>query len=113
MQDIFDAAYARHAEGMRAALLDARDHIGAYLAAAFANLTPRLTYSAVAEVLCEAETEVSGGRYQEVIAFNLWKRGIGHIPVGPRLTPPDEDSHAHSVRTEVPAHRCRARKQRC
>ncbi len=113
MQDIFDAAYAEHAEEMREALLEARDFIGTYLAVTFSKLTPRLRYRDVAEALLEAEQEVSGGVYQEVLAYNLMRRGIGQVKVGPRLKPPDEDSHAFSERTEVPARSCRARKQRC
>ena len=83
------------------------------MAVTFSKLTPGLRYRDVAEAFLEAEQEVSGGLYQEVLAYNLMRRGIGQVKVGPRLTPPDEDSHAHSVRTEVPAHRCRARKRRC
>ena len=115
MQDIFDEVFENHPDEMREALADARDFIGVYLATAFSKLTPQLTYYDVADALQEAEQEVSGGRYQEVVAFNLWQRGIGQIPVGPRLTPPDEASHAFSVRTDVPGkpmHRCRRRKRR-
>ncbi|MCP5083262.1 MAG: hypothetical protein GY948_16355, partial [Alphaproteobacteria bacterium] len=89
MQDVFDERYATHSEEMRTALLEARDHIGTYLAVSFSKLTPTLRYRNVAESLLEAEFEVSGGEYQEILAHNLWRRGIGVVPVGPRLTPPD------------------------
>jgi len=102
MQGIFDEVFAAHPDEMREALMHARDHIGTYLAVTFSKLTPRLTYRDVADAIRETELEVSGGRYARIVAANLWKRGIGHVPVGPRLTPPDEDSHAFSVRTEVP-----------
>ncbi len=116
LQDDFDALYARHAEEVREALLEARDFVGTYLATTFSKLTPQLHYRDVAECLMEAEREVSGGRYSEVLGYNLMRRGIGQVPVGPRLTPPDDDSHAFSIRTEVPPYETcsrRRRRRRC
>jgi hypothetical protein len=113
LQDDFDEVYQQHSEEMREALLEARDFIGTYMAVTFSKLTPMLRYRDVAEALLEAEQEVSGGVYQEVLVYNLMRRGIGEVRVGPRVTPPGEESHAFSVRTEGPAYGCRTRRQRC
>lgn len=115
LQGDFDKVYARHPEEMRQAFLEARDFVGTYLATTFSKLTPQLHYRDVAESLIEAEEEISGGRYAELLGYNLMRRGIGQVPVGPRLTPPDEESHAFSIRTEVPpepACQCRRRRRR-
>ncbi len=112
MQGIFDELYASYPGDVREALEDARDYIGTYLATTFQKITPQLTYADIAEALMEAEQDVTGGVFENVFAFNLHKRGIGYVEVGPRLTPPDEDSHAFSARTELPEFRCRHKRRR-
>ncbi len=112
LQDHFHRAYADHPEEMRVALLEARDFIGSYMAASFAKLTPRLDYADVAATLMGAEREVSGGHYASILGHNLARRGIGHVRVGPRLKPPDDDSHAFSARTDTLIPPCRARGHR-
>ena len=106
MQALFDRVYAREPEAVTAALLDARDHIGLYLAATFRQLSPQLRYFDVASALLVAERQVTDGRYAEIVRENLARRGLFDIPVGPRLSPPDENSHAFSARTVVPHGPC-------
>lgn len=102
MQGLFDDAYAQDPVGMTEALLEARDIVGLCLAAAFRMLTPDLSYRDVGEALLAAEEQVTGGKWHGIVWENLARRGIFHVPVGPRLKPPDEDSHMVSPRTEVP-----------
>ena len=51
------------------------------------------------------DRELSGGRYRQAIINSLLWRDIGSAAVGPRLAPPDAESHARSARTLVPEHR--------
>jgi hypothetical protein len=111
MQAIFDEAYAREPVAMTQTLVDARDHVGLYLAAAFRMLTPDLRYVDVGNALLDADREVTGGRYVEIIYDNLERRGIFGIPVGPRIGEPDEHSHMFSDRTAVPARFHRRRRK--
>jgi hypothetical protein len=104
IQALFDQAYARDSGGFRRALLDTRDLLGVTLAEAFTRLSPHsLNYDDFGAALLDADLEVTGGRHQRLISANLLWRGIGLIRVGPRLTPPDESSHAFSSRTAMPA----------
>ncbi len=104
IQEGFDRAFAREPEGLREAFRDARDYTGHALAAAWRRLSPdHLDYADVLEALLDADRELSGGRFQRLIGRNFWLRDIGEVAVGPRLTPPDENSHAHSSRTMTPA----------
>lgn len=103
IQSRFDQAYGLDPAGFRAALVDARDQLGAYLAGAWQRLAPhRLHYSAVGAALLAVDRELGGGRYQRLIRRNVGLRGIGSVRVGPPLAPPAEDSHAISARTLVP-----------
>jgi hypothetical protein len=94
---------------MRQALMEARDIIGTILATTFAKLTPQLTYKDVADALVLAELEVCNGSYRDILIHNLKKRGIGDVMVGPRLSEPDQNSHAFSVRTQSPG----SKRRRC
>jgi hypothetical protein len=104
IQGLFDEAYRRSPAGFRLALLDARDLMGATLAETLQRLSPHsLNYDDFGAALLDADQDITGGRFQRVISTNLLWRGIGRVRVGPRLTPPDETSHAFSSRTVVPA----------
>jgi hypothetical protein len=103
IQPVFDAAYPRWPEGFYAALIEARDYLGVALAETWKRLSPDFfDYEEVANVLLAVDRALSGGRYrQEMIESFLW-REIGRVEVGPRLSPPDQSSHAFSARTLVP-----------
>jgi hypothetical protein len=104
IQSLFDATFSRDPGGFKEALIDSRDWIGSYLAQALIRLSPHhLNYDDVAAVLLDVDDDVSGGRYQRLIARNFDLRGIGSVRVGPRLEPPGAESHAFSARTLVPA----------
>jgi len=103
IQSLFDKAYGADPAGFRAALLDARDTLGAYLAGTVERLAAdRLTYEDVGLALLEIDRE-HGGRYQRLIWRNFDLRDIGRVTVGPRLEPPSAGSHAHSARVLTPA----------
>jgi hypothetical protein len=103
IQSLFDDAYACNPAGFRAALLDARDTLGSYLAATWQSLSPHhLTYADVAAALIDVDDDHGGGRYRRLISRNFALRDIGFVAVGPRLAPPDENSHAFSSRTLTP-----------
>ncbi|QAX31616.1 hypothetical protein ETW23_17315 [Leisingera sp. NJS201] len=103
MQALFDARYALDPEGFRVSLLEARDFLGAYLAAAWSMLdAENLTYAAVEKALLIVDQETTGGAFHSIIEGNFRMRGIGFAQAGPRLAEADEDSHANSVRTRVP-----------
>ena len=103
VQPHFDAAYARHREGFRVALVDARDYLGSIYASSAKQLLPDdLNYVNVAKAMLAADRGLTGGRYRELMLESFEWRGIGRIKVGPRLSPPDEKSHAHSDRTLLP-----------
>ena len=103
IQALFDEAYAQDRDGFKRALLEARDILGYLLAETWRRLSPdSLNYDDVAEALLAADHELTGGRYRRLIRTNLDWREIGSVGVGPRLAPPDERSHAFSVRTVMP-----------
>ncbi|MEX0302105.1 MAG: hypothetical protein AB3N24_06745 [Leisingera sp.] len=103
MQALFDARYALDPEGFRLALLEARDFLGGYLAAAWSMLeAENLTYAAVEKALLAVDQETTGGAFQTIIEGNFRMRGIGLVHAGPRVGGADAASHAHSVRTRVP-----------
>jgi hypothetical protein len=108
IQPVFDAAYPGQREGFRAALIEARDYLGVALAETWKRLSPDFfNYEEVAAVLLAVDRALSGGRYRnEMIESFVW-REIGRVKVGPRLSPPDESSHAFSARTLVPEMRRR------
>ena len=106
IQPIFDQAFDDDPAGFEAALLDARDYLGTALAKAWGRLSAHyLDYADVGCALIEADREMTGGAFERLIRVNLRWRDIGRVTVGPWLGEPeevDEDSHANSVRTEVP-----------
>ena len=113
VQPLFDAAYAENPDGFAAALIASRDYMGFALANVWKRLSiETLDYADVFETLLEVDRDLSGGRFDRLIRLNMKRRGIGVISAGPRLAPPDENSHAFSARTLVPediATPCRCR----
>jgi hypothetical protein len=103
IQSLFEETFEGNPDGFKGALVDARDQLGSYIAQALVRLSPHhLNYDDVAAVLLEIDEDVSGGRYQRLIARNFDLRGIGSVRVGPRLQPPGAESHAFSARTLTP-----------
>jgi len=103
MQQMFDARYALDPEGFRISLLEARDFLGSYLADAWEMLdADMLSYFGVEKALLAVDHEITGGVFTRIIEGNFRMREIGLTQAGPRLTAPDETSHAVSVRTRVP-----------
>ena len=103
MQKMFDACYAANPEGFRIALLEARDFLGSYLADAWAMLdADMLSYFGVERAMLAVDQDITGGAFRQIIEGNFRMREIGLTTAGPRLAEPDEDSHASSVRTQIP-----------
>lgn len=108
IQSLFDDAYERNPEGFKRALLDTRDSLGFLLAGAWSRLSPDfLDYEDVGDAMLDHDREMSGGRYQTQILNNFQWRDIGAVDVGPRLSPPNADSHVHSARTMAPGSQAR------
>ena len=109
IQALFDEAYVVDPAGFKEALLDTRDTLGLLLAGAWSRLSPHfLNFEDVGDALLDEDLALTGGRFQTQILQNFRWRDIGAVTVGPRLTPPDEDSHAFSARTMVPGERQRS-----
>jgi hypothetical protein len=103
VQPVFDAAFADRPDEFRAALTEARDTMGFALAETWKCLTADyFTYHDVAETMIAVEAAMTGGRYRRAMIESFGWREIGQVRVGPRLRPPDEGSHSHSIRTLVP-----------
>jgi hypothetical protein len=105
IQAVFEEAYDADPQGFRAALVDARDTLGAYLAGTWSRLdADYLSYDDVMDAMLDTDLELSGGRYASIIAVDMAWRDIGSATVGPRLPKKDKkkESHAQSVRTLVP-----------
>jgi hypothetical protein len=74
----FAAAYWRRPHAFRAALEDARDYLGIWLARAWQQLWPDgLTYVDVGNALLAADWDLTGGRYYDTIRESLVWREIG------------------------------------
>jgi hypothetical protein len=103
LQRRFDEAYVRHPEGFKTALIKARDDMARLLAATWSRLrVDDLTYHAIGDTILAADLEDNDGRYQRLLYNNFRWRQIYDVPTGPRLAPPDAESHAFSVRTLRP-----------
>ncbi len=103
MQGRFDEMFAGDPGGFRAALLDARDYMGTYLAESWVMLQPdTLSYVGVGEALKRVDRSITGGRYENIIDINFRIREIGQFVPGPQKSKKDETSHVDSVRTMVP-----------
>ncbi|MBN9671260.1 hypothetical protein [Roseibium aggregatum] len=102
IQPLFDQAYRKDPDEFAEALAGARDYMGIALAGTWRRLSSlTLNYEDVAQAMLAADREVTGGRFERIISVNMRNRGIGEVSAGPRLTPPDETSHAFSARTLV------------
>ncbi|MEM1288710.1 MAG: hypothetical protein AAGH60_10195 [Pseudomonadota bacterium] len=103
MQRLFDEAFHKRPHDFKAALLDARDVLGTYLADTWQRLDSNdLNFSDVANAFMSVDQDHTNGRYKRLIRGNFAMRDIGSVKVGPQLAPLDEDSHAKSVRTQMP-----------
>ncbi len=103
IQPLFDEAFAADPDGFKQALLDARDLLGFMLAQAWTGLSAHyLNYYDVGRALLAADRSLTGGVFQRIIRVNLRARDIGTVRVGPRLAPPNENSHLFSDRIAVP-----------
>lgn len=112
VQPLFDQAYSDNADGFAHALVKSRDYMGFALANVWKRLSiETLDYADVYETFLEVDQELTNARFERLIRRNMLRRGIGVIKAGPRLSPPDEKSHAFSGRTSMPdeanSHRCR------
>ncbi len=103
MQKLFDEAYVKAPDDFRSALIDARDILGTYLADTWKRLYRNdLTFADVAEEFLAVDEAHTGGRYARLIRGNFHMRDIGLTEVGPQLAPLGKDSHANSIRTQLP-----------
>lgn len=103
IQSVFDATYARQPQPFFEALVETRDYLGAAMAETWKRLSAQfLSYDDVGRMLIAVDGALSGGRYRQEIFESFDWREIGRVRTGPRLTPPDESSHAYSSRTLEP-----------
>ncbi len=103
IQGLFDEAYARDPAGFKAALVDARDDLGYALAETWRSLSPDfLNYSDVGEALLAVDRNLGESRYRRLMLNSLNWRELFTASVGPRLSPPEPESHAFSDRTIMP-----------
>lgn len=103
IQPLFDKAYLADPTSFRAALIDARDTVGIYLAETWRRLPSQsLSYADIGETLLWVDRTLSGGRFQNIIHVNLRKRGIGMMRVGPRLRAPRANHHFNATRLFTP-----------
>lgn len=88
----FDAAYAGQHAQFRVALLQSRDYLGRCLARVWEWLDPHhFGYVNVGHLLMDADQELSGGQFQNIIFESFARREIGRISPGPRLGQPVTD----------------------
>lgn len=103
LQDAFDRAYGREPGGFRAALIDARDTVGRYLAETLWTLgADFLDYGDVAERFLAADRMETDGRFAKIIARNFRRRDIGRLRAGRRCKGSEHEGHLHSGRTVLP-----------
>ena len=76
VQPAFEAAFADEYDGLRAALIDARDYVGFALAATWQRLkADDFSYVDVAETLIAVDQMMSGGRYRRALGRELRMAG--------------------------------------
>ena len=110
---LFDRAYAQNPGGFADALIASRDYMGFAMAALWERLSiETLDYADVYKTFIEVDEDMTRGRYGRIIHRNMQRRGIGIVKAGPRLKPPDEESHAFSGRTATPEGACGCSKHR-
>ena len=77
VRDLFSGAYRGHHDDFKRVLEDARDWAGYGLAAIWSRLRPEtLTFAEVGRQLIEADREMSGGRFGDIVRVNFARRGI-------------------------------------
>lgn len=104
LQDEFDTAYVRDADGFGEALLDARDIMGTYLAETLRTLSPDLLdYGDVADAMLAANRKISDGAHSNLLDLNFERRNIGELHAGRRLAPDTGTRDQRFTRTLVPA----------
>lgn len=78
----FAAAYEGRHEAFKATLLDARDYVGACLAAVWSRLSPnQLTFVDVGNAFLSVDRELTGGKYCRNIIESFTWREIGLCPL--------------------------------
>ena len=91
VRDLFAGAYRGHHDDFKRVLEDARDWAGYGLAAIWSRLRPEtLTFAEVGRQLIEADREMSGGRFGDIVRVNFARRGIllAGDAARPRFRPP-------------------------
>lgn len=88
VRDLFAQAYRGHHDDFKHVLEDARDWAGYGLAAIWPRLRPEtLTFADVGLRLIEADVEMSGGRFGDIVRINFARRGIALDDNAPRPRP--------------------------
>lgn len=88
VRDLFAKAYRGHHDDFKHVLEDARDWAGYGLAAIWPRLRPEtVTFAEVGRRLTEADLEMSGGRFRDIIQVNFARRGIALDADAPRPRP--------------------------
>ena len=96
----FARAYARHPGRFHDAVAEARTVAATMMVGLWTRADPRrFRFSEMPALLAEIDFEQFGGRLRPIVAGCLERRGIGIVPLGPRLSAPGSDSHLHSERT--------------
>ncbi len=92
IQHGFDDAYAGRHRAFREALLDARDYVGRCLAFVWERLTADdLRYVDVGHLFLDADRDVTGGRFEQLVFDSFAWREIGAVTPGPRIGESAED----------------------
>jgi hypothetical protein len=96
----FARAYSRHPERFHAAVAEARGIAAAMMVGLWRRADPtRFRLADIGPILAEVDAIRFGGALRPIVMGCLARRGIGIVPLGPRLRPPGRNSHLHSERT--------------
>ena len=96
----FARAYGRHPERFHAAVAEARAIAATVMVGVWRRAEPdRFRLRDMGPILAEIDLAQFGGELRPIVMGCLARRGIGIVPLGPRLRPPGRDSHLHSERT--------------
>jgi hypothetical protein len=96
----FARAYARHPERFFAAVAEARAIAATMMVGLWRRADPtRFRLADIGPILAEIDLAQFGGGLRPIVMGCFARRGIGIVPLGPRLRPPGRDSHLHSERT--------------
>ncbi|TPE49914.1 hypothetical protein [Amaricoccus solimangrovi] len=95
--------YARRPEAFHDALVEAREIAAVMLIGLWEIADPRrFSFAALPGLLREVDRREFDGAIYPVVRGCFGRRGVGLVPPGPRLRPPDASSHMHSARTAMP-----------